>query len=36
MSASDRPCSRTEYWASALIFFCFGVSAGAVLWGLFA
>ncbi len=36
MSASDRKFSRAEYWASALIFFCFGVSAGAVLWGLFA
>ena len=26
----------TEHWASALVFFCFGVSAGAVTWGIFA
>lgn len=36
MSASDRKFSRAEYWSSAVILFCFGVSAGAIIWGLFS
>lgn len=32
MSASDRTFSRAEYWSSAVIFFCFGIVAGVVLW----
>lgn len=36
MSASDRKFSRAEYWSSAVIFFCFGVSAGAIIWGILA
>lgn len=27
--------SRAEYWSSAVIFFCFGVSAGVVIWSIF-